>query len=167
MNHLPKLSAGVQRTAGLTRTILGRGTAGAQAQSISPPMFHQQPGGDLGFIGPTLPSGGSAALALELPFYGKYCGPGHGDPSHCSPDDQVDAVCCQHDHCYEDGYFDCGCDCDLVRSMPSAIANTASADGKDIGAKAMAFFAVSPCSYGNILGVPLPFPGGPLKCLLF
>ena len=113
MNHLPKLSTGVRRTAGGTGAKLGRGGVAAQ---------------------------------FELEIYGKYCGPGHGDPSGCSPDDEVDAVCCRHDKCYNKrGYLDCGCDRDLVISMPGAIANTPSAEGKAWGAAVMAFFAVSPC----------------------
>jgi hypothetical protein len=98
-----------------------------------------------GGIGTKLSRGGVAAQ-LKWEFYGKYCGPGHGDPTGCTPDDEVDAVCCKHDRCYsERGYFDCGCDRNLVTSMPSAIANTPSAAGKAAGSAAMAFFTVSPC----------------------
>ena len=114
--------------------------------------------------------------AQELEIYGKYCGPGHGDGSHCTPpDDQVDAVCCRHDSCYgREGYFDCGCDCDLVRSMPTAIDNTASPSGRDAGTAAMLFFATTPCfNYVEVCipvvgchTVPVPFPGGPGKCLI-
>ena len=89
---------------------------------------------------------GGITAQQELPIYGKYCGPGHGDSSGCTPEDEVDAVCCRHDRCYsENGYFDCGCDKDLVTSMPGAIADTPSAAGKAAGTAAMAFFAVSPC----------------------
>jgi hypothetical protein len=178
MNHLPKLCVGVQRTAGVAHSILGGGTAVAQAQSIRPPMFLETPSDELWPIGLTLLSGSYAALGLELSIYGKYCGPGHTDPSGCTPDDQVDAVCCKHDFCYDNQYyFDCGCDCDLVRSMPSAIANTSSEEGKAWGEAAMAFFATSPCVIDTI-EVCLPFvgcetvpylwfPGGPGKCALF
>ncbi len=176
MNHLPKQCVGIQRTAGVAHSILGRGTAVAQAQSIRPPMFLEPPSDELWPIGPMLLSGSYAALGLQLPIYGKYCGPGYGDPSGCTPDDQVDATCCKHDFCYDKHYFDCGCDCDLVRSMPSAIANTSSAGGKAAGLAAMAFFANVPClNYVEVCipftdschTVVIPVPGGPTKCLLF
>jgi hypothetical protein len=112
--------------------------------------------------GPILKNGGITAQQ-ELKIYGKYCGPGHGDPSGCAPEDEVDATCCRHDRCYsERGYLDCGCDRDLVMSMPAAIANTPSASGKAAGSAAMAFFAVSPCFckvcdpiFGLCLKVPM------------
>lgn len=121
--------------------------------------------------------GGGVRAAQELPIYGKYCGPGHGDSSGCSPaDDAVDATCCRHDVCYgEDGYLDCSCDCDLVRRMPGAIANTPSLAGQAAGTAAMTFFANSPCVHHQevclpVVGcttIPIPYPGGPGKCVLF
>src|SRR5258706_6091126 len=151
MNHLPKLCVGVQRTAGVALTILGRGTAVAQAQSIRPPMFLEPPSDDLGPIRPTQLSGGYTALGP----YGRYCSPGYGDKTGCTVvRDQVDATCCKHDVCYNHHYFDCRCDCDLVRSMPSSIANTSSAEGKAWGVAAMALFAISPCFYYVEVWIP-------------
>jgi hypothetical protein len=123
------------------------------------------------------PHYGRGAIApLELAVYGRYCGPDYGDPTGCTaPVDQVDAVCCRHDVCYgENGYFDCGCDCQLVEAMPSAIADTSSAQGKAAGTAAMIFFANSPCvtraevciPVVGCVTVPIPNPGGPSKCLL-
>lgn len=88
-----------------------------------------------------------AVKVAELQIYGNYGGPGHGDGTGCTPaKDRVDAVFCRHDVCYhEHGYFNCGCDRDLVRDMPNAIANTSSWAGKAAGAAAVAFFATKPC----------------------
>jgi hypothetical protein len=113
------------------------------------------------------------APAFALPIHGRYCGPGHGDSTGCTaPADEVDAVCCRHDVCYgKRGYFDCGCDCELVASMPAAIASEAAKGNVAAvaaGTAAAAFFAVSPC----LCKICLPFIGcfkiplaAPLKCL--
>ena len=89
----------------------------------------------------------AVAPAISIPVYGKYCGPGYGDESGCTrPTDEVDAVCCRHDQCYHrQGYFNCGCNWDLVAAMPGAIANTPSALGKASGAAIMAVFANALC----------------------
>lgn len=113
MNHLPRLSLGIQRSVG--------DGLGVQRFAVAP--------------------------AISLPVYGNYCGPGYGDESGCTrPIDAVDAVCCRHDQCYRrQGYFNCGCNWDLVEAMPAAIANTPSAEGKAAGAAIMAVFANALC----------------------
>lgn len=170
MNHLPKLSPGVQRIAGVGGVRLCVATAQARSKN-TPAFFNPRSNNDLWLdTSPVLGGGRSnRPLSFELPVYGNYCGPGFGDPTGCTPaKDEVDAVCCRHDQCYgEHGYFNCGCDCDLVKSMPSAIANTPSAEGKAKGAAIMAFFANTPCQcFDPIFGWPIPIPGGPTKCLL-
>lgn len=84
---------------------------------------------------------------VDFPRYGNYCGPGYGDDTgNTPPVDAVDAVCRTHDLCYNArGYSDCECDGDLIRTMPAAIAQTPSAEGKAAGAAGLAFFSVWPC----------------------
>jgi hypothetical protein len=45
-------------------------------------------------------------------FHGNYCGPFHGDDSYMKPPvDHMDALCRQHDLCYDKNkYSDCACD---------------------------------------------------------
>jgi len=165
MNFLPKFSMGIQRTSGLGKAYHIHAAMATQL----PNQNLVQLADDIGTELPLLSGGGVASLDLELPIYGNYCGPGHGDKTGCSPAiDRVDASCCKHDVCYDQrGYFDCGCDCDLVRSMPGAIANTSSVAGKAAGTAAMTFFATSPCVAAKVGPVPIIYPGGPAKCLLF
>lgn len=175
MNFLPKLSTGMQRTGGTDRANHSHAVTVAQVSNLSLVQLADNLGTEL----PLLSGGKFANLDLGLPIYGNYCGPRYGDKTGCSPaQDQVDATCCRHDVCYDQrGYFDCGCDCDLVRSMPSAIANTSSAVGKAAGTAAMAYFATSPCvaTYVEVCipftdlckTMPIIYPGGPTKCLLF
>jgi hypothetical protein len=82
-----------------------------------------------------------------LAIYGKYCGPGNGDPTgNTLPVDAVDAVCRAHDLCYQaNGFFTCNCDCALLRNMPLAIENTSTAQGKAAGKLVANFFATFPC----------------------
>ncbi len=82
---------------------------------------------------------------LSLPFYGNYCGRGHGDPTgNTPPIDAVDAVCREHNRCYRLlGDFDSQCDRDLIESMPSAIASTPSPIGKNAGVLALLYFSVA------------------------
>lgn len=173
MNFLPKLSTGVERSGNIDRTNHNNSVKVAQVPKLNLLRLTNDLETKL-----SLPSSGELAnLDLGIPIYGNYCGPGHGDKTGCSPaDDNVDATCCRHDVCYDQRhYFDCGCDCDLVRSMPDAIANTSSVAGKAAGTAAMAFFSVSPCRFQQEIcvpgigctTVPIPFPGGPEKCLLF
>src|SRR5262245_12184340 len=73
-----------------------------------------------------IPSAGQQVTPqLSLPVYGRYCGPGYGDPTgNTPPIDAVDAVCREHDLCYgRRRYFDCQCDRNLIQSMPGAVAN--------------------------------------------
>jgi len=81
---------------------------------------------------------------LSLPFYGNYCGRGHGDPTgNTPPIDAVDAVCREHNRCYRLlGDFDRRCDRDLIESMPSAIARTPSPIGKKAGVLALLYFSL-------------------------
>ena len=47
------------------------------------------------------PDGRITSRRLSLPFYGNYCGRGHGDPTGDTPPvDAVDAVCREHNLCY-------------------------------------------------------------------
>jgi hypothetical protein len=82
---------------------------------------------------------------LSLPFYGNYCGRGHGDPTgNTPPVDAVDAVCRQHNLCYGLlGDFDRRCDRDLIESMPKAIASTPSPVGKNAGLLALLYFSLA------------------------
>ena len=82
---------------------------------------------------------------LSLPFYGNYCGRGHGDPTgNTPPVDAVDAVCREHNRCYGRlGDFDRRCDRALIESMPSAIASTPSPIGKNAGLLALLYFSLA------------------------
>ena len=82
---------------------------------------------------------------LSMPVYGNYCGMGHGDPTgETPPIDAVDAVCREHDMCYESlGDFEPWCDVELIGSMPDAIANTPSPLGKQAGVLALLYFSVA------------------------
>ena len=82
---------------------------------------------------------------LGLPFYGNYCGRGHGDPTgNTPPVDAVDTVCRQHNLCYGLlGDFDRRCDRDLIESMPKAIASTPSPVGKNAGLLALLYFSLA------------------------
>lgn len=58
-----------------------------------------------------------------LPVYGNWCGPGY-PPNGENPDpvDKLDAVCKEHDLCYETlGYLSCACDQLLLESLERAI----------------------------------------------
>jgi len=103
---------------------------------------------------PTLPeetaSASAQALSLSLPFYGNYCGPGHGDPTGCTPaDDQVDGACCKHDQCYAElGGHDCRCDKRLIANVTAAAAVEAANGNVDAAAAGTAIagiFAIKPC----------------------
>jgi hypothetical protein len=112
---------------------------------------------------------GRGVAAAQLIYYGNYCGPFYGDKTGCSEAiDEVDAVCCRHDTCFEDnGYNLCKCNCDLIKNMPGAIADEL-AKGNTIGADAgltiMTALSTVPCFCGYIPmpgGVPdIPIPGG-------
>jgi len=82
---------------------------------------------------------------LSMPVYGNYCGMGHGDPTgETPPVDAVDAVCREHDMCYESlGDFESWCDLELIQSMPDAIASTESPLGKQAGVLALLYFSVA------------------------
>lgn len=98
---------------------------------------------------------------FNLPVYGNYCGPGHGDPTgNTPPIDAVDAVCREHDLCYGlSGYFDCQCDRNLITNMPGAIARTASVSGQIAGTVIMTYFANAPCVCRDRFCIQLPFVG--------
>lgn len=162
MNFLPKLSLGLTRSTSIAAAF-HKGIYAAGFRNNATSLTTSVDASDK--VAEQLAKYNMALV--ELPVYGKYCGPGHGDPSGCKPDDAVDAVCCTHDRCYSDGYLDCGCDCDLVRSMAAAIENTPSSSGKAAGTAASALFALSPCTFPGPFGTRLPYSGGPGKCLLF
>ena len=81
----------------------------------------------------------------RLPVYGNYCGLGHGDPTFRTPPvDAVDAVCREHDRCYDLlGDFDGRCDRRLIEAMPNAIASTPSPQGKNVGLLALLYFSLA------------------------
>jgi hypothetical protein len=160
MKHLPNLSPAVRRAAFGLRARPQRAVSASQLESAAARSSIPGTSG----LPPSLLAAASQAAAA-FPVYGKYCGPGHGDGSGCSPaDDDVDAVCCRHDQCYgREGEFDCGCDCDLVAAMPGAIARSPSAEGRAKGALILELFRLSPCVC-RIGPGPLPNPGGPTKC---
>lgn len=82
---------------------------------------------------------------LSMPVYGNYCGMGHGDPTgETPPIDAVDAVCREHDMCYESlGDFEPWCDLELIGSMPDAIADTPSPVGKKAGLLTLLYFSLA------------------------
>jgi hypothetical protein len=95
----------------------------------------------------------------SLPFYGNYCGPGHGDPTYQTPPvDGVDLACREHNRCYALlGDFDKRCDRRFVELLPTAIAETPSREGKNAGLLALLYFALAEPNLG--LGEAL-FEGG-------
>jgi hypothetical protein len=96
----------------------------------------------------------------SLPFYGNYCGRGHGDPNfEAPPVDAVDAACREHNRCYALlGDFDERCDRNFVEILPAAISETPSQEGKNAGLLALAYFSLAEPSLG--LGETL-FGGAP------
>lgn len=57
------------------------------------------------------PADGDIITLDGIPFWGNWCGPGHGSGI---PIDTLDTLCMRHDLCYgERGYFDCYCDAQL------------------------------------------------------
>jgi hypothetical protein len=80
----------------------------------------------------------------SLPFYGNYCGPGHGDPTYQTPPvDAVDLACREHNRCYALlGSFDRRCDRRFVELLPTAIAETPSQEGKKAGLLALLYFSL-------------------------
>jgi hypothetical protein len=86
----------------------------------------------------------------SLPFYGNYCGPGHGDPTYKTlPVDGVDLACREHNRCYALlGDFDGRCDRRFVELLPTAIAETPSQEGKKAGLLALLYFSVAEPNLG-------------------
>jgi hypothetical protein len=70
---------------------------------------------------------------------------GHGDPTWKTPTiEAVDLVCREHDRRYSLlGDFDNRCDQNLIEIMPTAIANTPSAVGKQAGLLALLYFSTA------------------------
>ena len=86
----------------------------------------------------------------SLPFYGNYCGRGHGDPTYrIPPVDAVDAACREHNRCYGLlGNFDKRCDRRFVEILPAAIAETPSQEGKNAGILALLYFSLAEPNLG-------------------
>lgn len=86
----------------------------------------------------------------SLPFYGNYCGPGHGDPTYQTPPvDAVDLACREHNRCYALlGDFDSRCDQRFVELLPTAIAETPSQEGKKAGLLALLYFSLAEPNLG-------------------
>lgn len=99
---------------------------------------------------------GITATQFELPVYGRYCGPGFGDGGNgcIAPIDEVDAVCCRHDACYEQsGSHDCGCELRLLSEINTAIAQEAArgnAAAVSAGLVVREVFRVKPCVCSEI-----------------
>ena len=92
----------------------------------------------------TTPADSQVIPQLSIPIYGNWCGPGHGGGPAI---DAVDAVCRAHDRCYGSrGYFNCRCDREGLRNMPSAIARTPNPRAAAGGAAFIAWFSQAPCS---------------------
>lgn len=79
----------------------------------------------------------------SLPFYGNYCGRGHGDPTYQTPPvDAVDLACREHNRCYALlGDYDERCDRNFVEILPAAISETPSQEGKNAGLLALLYFS--------------------------
>ena len=92
-----------------------------------------------------LPDNQITPQQLSFPVYGNYCGFGHGDPTgNTPPIDAVDAVCREHDLCYQLlGDFDRQCDRHFIESMPLAIASTPSPIGRNAGFLALLYFSLA------------------------
>ena len=86
----------------------------------------------------------------SLPFYGNYCGPGHGDPTYKTPPvDAVDLACREHNRCYALlGGFNNRCDRNFVELLPTAIAETPSQEGKTAGLLALLYFSLAEPNLG-------------------
>jgi len=93
---------------------------------------------------------GLAERPRSLPFYGNYCGRGHGDPTfEAPPVDAVDLACREHNRCYALlGDFDERCDRNFVGLLPTAISETPSPEGKNAGLLALAYFSLAEPSLG-------------------
>lgn len=107
-------------------------------------------------------SAGIVPSSGGIPIHGNWCGPGHGGGPAI---DAVDAVCREHDLCYDrEGYFDCGCNRELVNAMPAAIAQTPSSAGRLAGTVIRGFFNATPCAcevcvpFLGCFKIPAPFP---------
>ncbi len=99
-----------------------------------------------------------------LPVYGNWCGPGHGSGE---PIDDVDRACMEHDKCYgRKGYFDCGCDAqlleDLARSMKSS---KISPSGRAAALAISTWFSAQPC-VTRVGGIPVPMGTGATTLIL-
>ena len=98
---------------------------------------------------------GSGPGRTGLPIYGNYCGPGCGE-GNGSPIDAVDAAWRAHDDCCEArSYFDCGCDRNLLNSLPGASAEPPSGAGRVAETAMPAYFSRSPRTC--LIPVCLPF----------
>ena len=85
------------------------------------------------------PTGNQGAKPLSLPVYGNYCGVGHGDPTWKTPPiDAVDLVCREHDRC----------DRNLIQLMPTAIEQTPSPLGKQVGLMTLLYFSLAERNLG-------------------
>ena len=93
---------------------------------------------------------GLAERPSSLPFYGNYCGRGHGDPTYRTPPvDAVDLACREHNRCYGLlGDFDGRCDRRFVELLPTAIAETPSQEGKNAGLLALLYFSLAEPNLG-------------------
>lgn len=91
----------------------------------------------------------------SVPVHGRWCGPQHGGGE---PIDAVDAVCRDHDQCYErKGYFNCACDRELIARLPDAIRRTNTASGKAAGASVARYFQSAGCQCRKEICVRTPF----------
>jgi hypothetical protein len=111
---------------------------------------------------PAVP-GAVGAERLSLPVYGNWCGPGHGGGT---PVDDLDRACMRHDECYgRKGYFDCGCDAQLIRDIDTALSSgQVRLSGRVLGPLIRSWFTVQPC-VRRVAGIPIPAGTGGLSLL--
>ena len=96
------------------------------------------------------PDNQNTPQSLSFPVYGNYCGFGHGDPTWKAPPiDAVDLVCREHDRCYSLlGDFDKRCDQNLIQLMQTAIEQTPSLLGKQVGIMTLLYFSLAERNLG-------------------
>jgi len=84
-----------------------------------------------------------------IPFYGNWCGLGHGG-EHGDPIDTLDSLCQMHDECYAaNGYFNCGCNATLRAQISYYLGFSwmygVNEEQKIAAQTIMTFFLVMPC----------------------
>lgn len=99
-----------------------------------------------------------AVPQVDLPLYGRWCGPGHSGPGE--PIDAVDEACCRHDICFcEQGYDDCDCNRRAIVDLTQAtVASDTGPHGRAIGPIIAAALTAAPCTCSEICGPTWKWP---------